>query len=73
MENVFGLKQILLSKHRKVSYNFAKKFFEYANGYSPSLKQRLDLNAMIPTEAEACRMKDLIREVLVYSLEGGAE
>ena len=72
-ENVFGLKQILLSKHRKVAYNFAKKFFEYANGYAPSLKQRLDLYAMIPAEAEACRMKDLIREVLAYSLEGGAE
>ena len=72
-ENVFGLKQILLSKHRKVAYNFAKKFFEYANGYAPSLKQRLDLYAMIPAEAEACRMKDLIREVLVYSLEGEAE
>ena len=72
-ENVFGLKQILLSKHRKVAYNFAKKFFEYANGYAPSLKQRLDLYAMIPAEAEACRMKDLIREVLAYSLEGGSE
>ena len=72
-ENVFGLKQILLSKHRKVAYNFAKKFFEYANGYAPSLKQRLDLYAMIPAEAEACRMKDLIREVLVYSLEREAE
>ena len=72
-ENVFGLKQILLSKHRKVAYNFAKKFFEYANGYAPSLKQRLDLYAMILAEAEACRMKDLIREVLAYSLEGGAE
>ena len=72
-ENVYGLKQILLSKHRKVAYNFAKKFFEYANGYAPSLKQRLDLYAMIPAEAEACRMKDLIREVLVYSLEGEAE
>ena len=72
-ENVFGLKQILLSKHRKVAYNFAKKFFEYANGYAPSLRQRLDLYAMIPAEAEACRMKDLIREVLVYSLEGEAE
>ena len=72
-ENVSGLKQILLSKHRKVAYNFAKKFFEYANGYAPSLRQRLDLYAMIPAEAEACRMKDLIREVLVYSLEGEAE
>ncbi len=69
-EDVFGLKKILLSDHRKVAYNFAKKFFEYANGYKPNLEQRLELYAMIPAEAEACRMKDLITRVLVYSLEG---
>jgi hypothetical protein len=68
-EDVFGLKKILLSNHRKVAYNFAKKFFEYANGYKPNLEQRLELYAMIPAEAEACRMKDLITKVLVYSLE----
>jgi hypothetical protein len=69
-EDVFGLKKILLSDHRKVAYNFSKKFFEYANGYKPNLEQRLELYAMIPAEAEACRMKDLITMVLVYSLEG---
>ncbi|MCP4847271.1 MAG: DUF1585 domain-containing protein, partial [Verrucomicrobiaceae bacterium] len=69
-EDVFGLKKILLSDHRKIAYNFSKKFFEYANGYAPSLDQRLELYAMIPAEAEACRMKDLITRVLVYSMEG---
>ena len=69
-EDVFGLKKILLSKHKQVAYNFAKKFFEYANGYQPNLKQRLHLHAMIPDNAEACRMKDLIVKVLAYSLEG---
>jgi hypothetical protein len=72
-EDVFGLKKILLSKHRKVAYNFAKTFFEYANGYTPNLQQRLHLYAMIPAEADACGMKDLIRQVLVYSLEGKPE
>ena len=72
-ENVFGLKQILLTKHRKVSYNFAKKFFEYANGYKPSLDQRLRLYSMISSQAEVSRMKDLIRQVLVYSMEQGRE
>ena len=66
--DVFGLKKILLSDHKKIAYNFIKKFFEYANGYQPSLKQRLDLFAMIPDEPEECRMKDLITKTLVYSL-----
>ena len=65
--------EMCIRDSRKVSYNFAKNFFEYANGYAPSLKQRLDLYAMIPAEAQACRMKDLLREVLVYSLEGEAK
>ena len=69
-EDVFGLKKILLSDHRKVAYNFAKKFFEYANGYVPNLKQRMHLFAMIPDNAGECRMKDLITGVLVCSLEG---
>ena len=72
-EDVFGLKKILLSDHKKVAYNFIKKFFEYANGYKPNLKQRLHLHAMIPDNAEQCRMKDLIVGVLVYSLEGEPE
>ena len=66
--DVFGLKEILVSDHRKIAYNFAKKFFEYANGYRPRLKQRLELFARIPADAKACGMKDLITEVLVYTL-----
>ena len=72
-EDVFGLKNILLSDHKKIAYNFSKKFFEYANGYQPNLKHRLDLHAMIPGNAGECRMKDLITGVLVYSLEGEPE
>ena len=71
--NVLGLKKILLSDYQNIAYNFAKKFFEYANGYAPRLEQRRELYAMIPSEAEACRMKDLIRQVLVYSIEGAGE
>ncbi len=56
-----------------IAYNFIKKFFEYANGYQPSLKQRLDLFAMIPDEPDECRMKDLITKTLVYSLSGEQE
>ena len=66
-EDIFGLKDFLLSDHRKIAYNFAKKFFEYANGYTPSLRQRLDLYDRIPTDAIDCRMKDLITNVLIYS------
>jgi hypothetical protein len=72
-EDVFGLKKILLFDHKKIAYNFAKKFFEYANGYKPNLKQRLHLHGMIPENAGECRMKDLITKVLVYSLEGEQE
>jgi hypothetical protein len=72
-ENVFGLKKILLSDHKKIAYNFAKKFFEYANGYKPNLKQRLYLHIMIPQNTDECRMQDLITKVLVYSLEGEPE
>ena len=69
-QGVFGLKQILLSDHRKIAYNFIKKFFEYANGYKPDLAQRLHLYAMIPDKPDQCRMKDLITKTLVYSLAG---
>jgi len=71
--DVFGLKKILLSDHKKIAYNFIKKFFEYANGYKPSLKQRLDFFAMIPENSAECRMKDLITKTLVYSLGGQQE
>lgn len=68
--DIFGLKKILLTNHRKIAYHFAKKFFEYANGYQPNLKQRIDLLKMIPDKAEDSGMQDLIIDVLIYSLEG---
>ena len=71
--DIFGLKKILLSDHKKIAYNFVKKFFEYANGYKPILKERLDLFAMIPEEPEQCRMMDLITITLVYSMERQSE
>ena len=71
--DIFGLKKILLSNHKKIAYNFIKKFFEYANGYKPNLRQRLHLFAMIPENARECRMKDLITKTLVYSLTGAQE
>lgn len=67
-DDVFGLKKLLLTDHRKIAYNFAKKFFEYANGYKPNLKQRLDLLDLIEENPQDCRIRDLITEVLVYSL-----
>ena len=66
--DVFSFKKILLSDSKKVAYNFSKKFFEYANGYKPSLKQRLKLHSMISDNDQDCRMKDLITKVLIYSL-----
>jgi len=66
--DIFELKKFLISDHKKIAYNFIKKFFEYANGYRPSLNQRLDLFAMIPSEPEACRLKDMITQTLIYSL-----
>jgi hypothetical protein len=71
--DIFGLKEILLSEHRKIAYNFAKKFFEYANGHEPNLQQRIDLLKMIPDNAEDCGMRDLISDVVVYSLKGTLE
>ena len=72
-KDVFGLKKILLSDHKRIAYNFAKKFFEYANGYKPNLRQRLHLFLMIPEIAQECGMKDLMTKVLVYSLTGEQE
>ena len=67
-EDVFALKKLLLSDHRRVGYNFAKQFFEYANGYSPNLRQRVALLAMLDASSDECRMKDLVTDVLAYSL-----
>jgi hypothetical protein len=67
-ENVVELKKVLLSKHKNIAYNLARKFFEYANGYEPSLQQRIALYRMIPENPEDCGLKDLIARVLVYSI-----
>ena len=64
--DIFGLKRLLISDERKIAYNFAKTFFEYANGYTPSLKQRLDLLAMI--SPSGCRTRDVVTSVLAYSV-----
>ena len=69
--DIFGLKKLLLSDNRKIAYNFAKKFFEYVNGYKPDLRQRLALLAMI--KPQGCRMKDLVTDVLVHSLSGESQ
>ena len=41
-DDVFGLKQILLSQHEKVAYNFAKKLLEYARGSGGTLAERVE-------------------------------
>lgn len=69
-QDVQGLKKALLSNHKNIAYNFARKFFEYANGYEPTLKQRIDLYAMIDDHPKDCRLKDLIARVIIYSTLG---
>lgn len=69
-QDVTGLKKLLLSNHKKIAYNFARKFFEYVNGYEPTLKQRLDLYAMLEDRSENCRMKTLIKRIVIYSTLG---
>lgn len=68
--DVMGLKQVVLSDHKRVAYNFTKTFFEYVQGSKPNLKQRLTLYNMIPDKADECRMRDLITDVLVYAVIG---
>ena len=68
--DVIGLKKLLLSDQRKIAYHFAKTFFDYANGYEPNLKQRIELLDIIEDIPEDYPMRDLIIEVLVYSLAG---
>jgi hypothetical protein len=69
-QDVQGLKKALLSNPKKIAYNFARKFFEYANGVEPTLKQRIDLYAMIDDHPKDCRLKDLIARVIIYSTLG---
>ena len=66
-EGVDGLKKILLANPKEIAYNLMKQFFEYANGRTPSLAERIELSRRIPYDAENCGMKDLIKEVLVFS------
>ena len=67
-EDIFGLKKLLLEGQDKIAYNFAKKFFEYANGYEPDLKQRLHLWNFVGSNPGHHHMRDLLTEVLAYSL-----
>ena len=67
-DDVSGLKKVLLSDPSKIAYNFAKKFFEYAKGHSPSLQQRLHLMQMISEHSEDVRLRDLVTQVLAYTL-----
>lgn len=69
-QDVIGLKKALLSNHKKIAYNFARKFFEYLNGYEPGLRQRVDLYEMIEDDAEDCRLKDLMSRIIIYSFLG---
>ena len=66
--DIFGLKEFLLAGERKIAYNFAKKFFEYASGHKPDLAQRLHLWNHLGEDPEHSRLKDLVTETLMYSL-----
>ena len=67
-DGVRELKAILLKDQCKVAYNFAKKFFKYANGHPPSLEQRLHLWRIVEDGEQKAGMKDIVTEVLVLSL-----
>jgi len=67
-EDVKGLKAILLKDERKVAYNFARKFFEYANGYPPGLEQRLQLWSLLEDGEKQAGMKDIVTGILMLSL-----
>lgn len=71
--DIFGLKEVLLAGERKIAYNFAKKFFEYANGHKPNLSQRLHLWDFLGKRPDNGRLKDLVVEVLIYSLKESNE
>ena len=68
--NVQGLKDILISKHKNIAYNFVKNFYEYFNGKTPTLNERLALLKMIHEDAEENGMQDLIVKVILYSTQG---
>ena len=68
-----GLKKILLANPKKIAYNLMKQFFEYANGREPTLTERIELVERIPSNAADWGMKDLVKEVLVFSLIGNGD
>jgi len=70
-DDIHGLKALLLKDHRQAAYQFAKVVFEYGTGTKPNLRQRLALLDRIPENAEDCRMKDLMVNVLMIVLEEG--
>ncbi len=72
-KNIFGLKKVLLSNERKIAYNFAKKFFEYARGGKPKLEQRLDLWDFLGEAEENVRLKNIVTEVLISALNEAKE
>ena len=67
-EDVFGLKKHLLAGEGKIAYNFAKKFFEYANGRTPDLEERLGLWDFITGDPENTKLRNLLIEVITSSL-----
>ena len=71
--DIFGLKKVLLANERKIAYNFAKKYFEYANGHEPSLTDRLHLWEFLGRAPGNTRLKTLVTEVLHYSLSEANE
>ena len=68
--DVTGLKKILLANPDKIAYNFMKEFFKYANGREPTLPERLALFRRIGDGMTGLGIKDLVKEVLVFSLIG---
>ena len=69
-QDIHGLKKVLLADERKIAYHFAKTFFEYTNGDKATLAQRLHLWDFLGKDPANRRMRDLITEVLVLSLNG---
>ena len=68
--NIREFKRAMLLNHKPIAYNFMKKFFEYANGHPPDLRQRIQLFHTVPDRLNQCGLRDLIVEVLIQSLTG---
>jgi hypothetical protein len=63
----------LVSNEWKIAYNFAKKFFEYARGEKPNLEQRLYLWDFLGKAEENVRLKNIVTEVLIKTLNESKE